>query len=69
MRRRTSFYLLPGLAVAAAALGIIWGWIGVSAVIAGGGGVAWLFVVFGFGGVVMGISLWRAWRTFGRRPE
>ena len=69
MRRRTSFYLLPGLAVAATALGIIWGWIGVSAVIDGGGGVAWLFIVFGFGGIVLGIALWRAWRSFGQRAE
>jgi len=69
LRRRTSYYLLPGLAIAAAALGLVWGWIGISATINGGGPVAWLFVVFGFGGVVLGMAMWRAWRTFGQRTD
>jgi hypothetical protein len=63
-RRRTSFYLLPGLSIAAAALGLVWGWIGVTAAIGGGGPIAYLFVLFGFGGIALGIALWRAWRTF-----
>jgi hypothetical protein len=69
MRRRTSYYLLPGVAVAAAALGLVWGWIGITAAIAGGGPVAYLFIVFGFGGFVLGLALWRAWRGFVSRKE
>ena len=69
MRRKTSYYLLPGLSVAAAALGLVWGWIGITAAIGGGGPIAWLFIVFGFGGLVLGLALWRAWRGFMRPKE
>ncbi len=69
MRRRSSFYLLPGLAIAAAALGLVWGWIGVTAAIGGGGPVAYLFILFGFGGIVLCLALWRAWRAFVKQAK
>ena len=67
--RRTSYYVLPGIAVASAALGVVWGWIGVQAAIDGGGPVAYLFIVFGFGGIVLATALWRAWRSLVKQPQ
>ena len=57
---RLSLYLLPVIAIFAVACGLTWGWIGIRAAIGGGGPVAYLFIVFGFGGIVLGMALWRA---------
>jgi hypothetical protein len=61
-RRGYSYYIMPALAAAAALFGVIWGWIGLTAAVHGGGMVALLLVIFGFGGIVLALALWRSWR-------
>lgn len=67
MRRPLSYTLVPALALAAALFGLVWGWIGIKAAVAGGGPVAYLLILFGFGGIVMALALWRTWRTITAR--
>ena len=62
-RPRFVFYVVPATAVIAAVFGVVYGWIGVQALLAGGGWFGVLLVVFGFGGVALGLALWRTWRT------
>lgn len=62
MRRNLSTVLVPALALFAAAFGVVWGWIGISSAINGGGPVAFLFILFGFGGVVLALALWQTWK-------
>jgi hypothetical protein len=69
MRRGFSYRLVPALAAAAALFGLIWGWIGINAAIHGGGPVAYLLIVFGFGGIVLALALWRSWKTIWARKD
>ena len=64
--RSSSRYLLPGVAIVAGLVGLVWGWIGLNAAIHGGGMFAVLLIVFGFGGIVLSLALWRTWRTISR---
>ena len=64
--RRTIFYVMPAMAVVAAAAGVIYGWIGVHALIEGAGWAGVLLVVFGVAGVALGLALWNAWRLVSR---
>ena len=62
MARNISFTLIPAVAIAAALFGLVWGWIGISAAINGGGPVAYLLILFGFGGLVLALALWQTWK-------
>jgi hypothetical protein len=61
-RPRFVYYVLPAAAVFAVAFGAVWGWVGIRALIGGAGWFGVLLVVFGIGGVALGLALWRAWR-------
>jgi hypothetical protein len=68
-RPRFVYYVLPAAAVFAVALGAVWGWVGVQALIAGAGWFGVLLVVFGIAGVALGLALWRAWRMIAHRAR
>jgi hypothetical protein len=79
--RRFALYFLPATGVAAAIIGAFYGWIGIQAIRGGAGWFGVLVVVFGVGGIALGIALMNAWRMFverarganessgGRRPQ
>lgn len=62
MRRNISYTLVPALAIFAALFGLVWGWIGISSAINGGGPVSFLLILFGFGGIVLALALWQTWK-------
>ncbi len=66
-RPRFIYYVMPAAAVFAAAFGVVYGWIGVNALIAGAGWFGVLLLVFGVAGVALGVALWRAWRLVAKR--
>jgi len=66
-RPRFVYYVMPAAAIFAAAFGVVYGWIGVNALIAGAGWFGVLLVVFGVAGVALGLALWRAWRLITKR--
>lgn len=61
------YYVLPTAGAMAVVFGIVYGWVGINALVHGGGWVAGVLIVFGFAGVTLGLALWRAWRMVGRR--
>jgi hypothetical protein len=67
--RRFALYFLPASGVAAAIIGAFYGWIGIQAVRGGAGWFGILLVVFGFGGITLGIALMNAWRKFVERAK
>jgi hypothetical protein len=67
--RRLALYFLPATGVAAAIIGAFYGWIGIQAVRGGAGWFGILLVVFGIGGIALGIALMNAWRTFAERMK
>ena len=67
--RRLALYFLPATGVAAAMIGAFYGWIGIQAVRGGAGWFGVLLVVFGIGGIALGIALMNAWRTFVERMK
>jgi len=68
-RGRTIFYVMPVMAVFAAAAGVIYSWIGVRALIEGGGWFGGLLLVFGVAGIALGLGLWNAWRLVTKRAR
>lgn len=66
---RTIFYVMPAMAVVAGAAGVIYGWIGVRALIGGAGWVGGLLLVFGVAGIALGLALWNAWRLVTKRAH
>ncbi len=60
--RGLSYKIVPIFAAAAALFGVVWGWVGINAAIHGGGPVAYLLILFGFGGIVLSMALWRTWK-------
>ena len=62
-----SWYVLPLIAIGAAIFGFVWIWIGANAAMHEGGPVAYLLIVFGFGGIVLGLALWNTWRSMTSR--
>lgn len=66
---RTIFYVMPAMALVAGAAGVIYGWIGVRALIEGAGWVGGLLLVFGVAGVALGLALWNAWRLVTKRAR
>lgn len=64
-----SLNLVPALAIASALFGLVWGWIGINAAIHGGGPVAYLLILFGFGGIVLALALWRTWRSIAQQRK
>jgi hypothetical protein len=60
---RLKFAIIPVLAAASLVFGLVWGWIGINAAFHEGGPVAYLLILFGFGGIVLALALWRAWRV------
>jgi hypothetical protein len=67
--RRLALYFLPATGVAAAMIGAFYGWIGIQAVRGGAGWFGVLLVVFGIGGIALGIALMNAWRKFVERMK
>ncbi len=67
--RGLSYRIVPALAVAAALFGVVWGWIGINAAIHDGGPVAYLLILFGFGGIVLSMALWRTWKLVRERAK
>ena len=65
-RPRFVYYVMPAAAVFAVAFGAVYGWIGIRAVFGGAGAFGVLLLVFGIGGVALGLSLWRAWRMIAK---
>ncbi len=61
-RPRFVYYVMPAAAVFAGAFGAVYGWIGVRTVLGGADWFGVLLLVFGIGGVALGLGLWRAWR-------
>jgi len=68
-RPRFVYYVMPAAAIFAAAFGVVYGWIGVNALIAGAGWFGALLLVFGVGGIALGLALWRAWRLLTKRAS
>jgi hypothetical protein len=66
---RAVFYVMPAMAVVAGAAGVIYGWIGVRALIEGGGWVGGLLLVFGVAGIALALALWNAWRLVTKRAN
>lgn len=66
-RPRFVLFVLPAAAIFAVAFGIVYGWIGVKATLAGAGWFGALLIVFGIAGVALGLALWRAWRLVSKR--
>ena len=67
--RRFALYFLPATGVAAAIIGAFYGWIGIQAIRGGAGWFGVLVVVFGVGGIALGIALMNAWRNFVERAR
>ena len=66
-QRLTILYVMPAMAVVAGAAGVIYAWIGVRALIEGGGWFGGLLLVFGIAGIALGLGLWNAWRLVSKR--
>ena len=66
-RPRFVLYVMPAAAVFAAAFGVVYGWIGVKSLLIEPNWLGALLLVFGFGGLALGVSLWRAWRLVSKR--
>jgi hypothetical protein len=66
-RPRFVLYVLPAAAIFATAFGAVYGWIGLKALFAGAGWFGVLLLVFGVGGLALGLALWRAWRMVSKR--
>lgn len=66
---RSIFYVMPVMAVVAGAAGVIYSWIGVRALIDGGGWAGGLLLVFGIAGIALGLALWNAWRLVTNRAR
>jgi uncharacterized membrane protein HdeD (DUF308 family) len=64
--KRYAHYLLPALAVVALYTGVSYLGTGITALRAGNYTVGVLLLLFGVAGLVLGVSLWRAWRTFAK---
>lgn len=65
--RRFALYFLPATGAAAAVVGVLYGWIGIQAIRGGAGWFGVLLLVFGIGGMALGMALWNAWRKFVER--
>jgi hypothetical protein len=60
--RRFTLYFLPAVAVAGSVFGLFYGWVGVQSLVRGETGVGIFLLVFGFGGIALGVALWSVWR-------
>jgi hypothetical protein len=62
--KRMSAYFLPVLAALATMFGFFYIYAAIRPLRTGDTGTAVFLLVFGFGGVALGVALWTTWRKF-----
>ena len=67
--RRFTVYFLPAIAVAAVVFGLFYAWTAFQTCRRGEIGVGVFLLVFGLGGVALGIAMWTTWRNIVRQAR
>jgi hypothetical protein len=67
--RRFTVYFLPAIAVAAVVFGLFYAWTAFQTFRRGEIGVGVFLLVFGLGGVALGIAMWTTWRNIVRQAR